>query len=399
MRDAHQSLLSTRMRTRDMLKAAEGTSEILADCFSLEMWGGATFDTAFRFLHEDPWERLEKLRERIPNIPFQMLLRGANAVGYTNYPDNVIRKFVDESAKAGIDIFRIFDSLNWIPGMIDSSVGGKTAVDLPAGKNLAGAFWQPSAVLCDPDTLDTLPDEFFADGCAEAVKYAVLAAPELLELLKAPRANARAVIEKCVAIKRDFVQRDEFDTGERQKLNLGHTVGHAVERLSGFSVSHGRAVATGLAVMKILVVNGPNLNMLGIREPALYGRQDYAALCAYIVGEAKKLGVDVELFQSNHEGALVDRIQRAYFDGVDGIVINPAAYTHTSVAVLDALKAAAIPAVEVHLTDIYEREEFRRLSYPSLYCERTIAGHGFAGYAEAMPTYSSTLQKARWHRD
>lgn len=133
--------------------------------------------------------------------------------------------------------------------MIDSSVGGKTAVDLPAGKNLAGAFWQPSAVLCDPDTLDTLPDEFFADGCAEAVKYAVLAAPELLELLKAPRANAQAVIEKCVAIKRDFVQRDEFDTGERQKLNLGHTVGHAIEKLSGFSVSHGRAVATGLAVM------------------------------------------------------------------------------------------------------------------------------------------------------
>ena len=117
MRDAHQSLLSTRMRTRDMLKGAEGTSEILADAFSLEMWGGATFDTAFRFLYEDPWERLEKLRALIPNIPFQMLLRGANAVGYTNYPDNVIRKFVEESAKAGIDIFRVFDSLNWIPGM------------------------------------------------------------------------------------------------------------------------------------------------------------------------------------------------------------------------------------------------------------------------------------------
>lgn len=117
MRDAHQSLLSTRMRTRDMVKCAEGTSEILADCFSLEMWGGATFDTAFRFLHEDPWERLHMLREKIPNIPFQILLRGANAVGYMNYPDNVIRKFVDLSAEAGIDIFRIFDSLNWIPGM------------------------------------------------------------------------------------------------------------------------------------------------------------------------------------------------------------------------------------------------------------------------------------------
>ena len=112
MRDAHQSLLSTRVRTRDMLKAAEGTAEILNDCFSLEMWGGATFDVAYRFLHESPWERLRLLREKIPNIPFQMLLRGANAVGYTNYPDNLIRAFIRESARSGIDVFRIFDSLN-----------------------------------------------------------------------------------------------------------------------------------------------------------------------------------------------------------------------------------------------------------------------------------------------
>ena len=117
MRDAHQSLLSTRVRTRDMVLGAEGTSEILADAFSLEMWGGATFDVAYRFLHESPWERLDLLRKKIPNIPFQMLLRGANAVGYTNYPDNLIRTFVQEAAKSGIDIFRIFDSLNWIPGM------------------------------------------------------------------------------------------------------------------------------------------------------------------------------------------------------------------------------------------------------------------------------------------
>lgn len=100
-----------------MLKAAEGTAEILNDCFSLEMWGGATFDVAYRFLHESPWERLRLLREKIPNIPFQMLLRGANAVGYTNYPDNLIRAFIRESARSGIDVFRIFDSLNWIPGM------------------------------------------------------------------------------------------------------------------------------------------------------------------------------------------------------------------------------------------------------------------------------------------
>ncbi len=117
MRDAHQSLLSTRMRTRDMVKGADGTADILADCFSLEMWGGATFDVAYRFLHESPWERLDLLREKIPNIPFQMLLRGSNTVGYQNYPDNVVREFVKQSALGGIDIFRVFDSLNWIPGM------------------------------------------------------------------------------------------------------------------------------------------------------------------------------------------------------------------------------------------------------------------------------------------
>ncbi|MDR3311271.1 MAG: pyruvate carboxylase [Oscillospiraceae bacterium] len=117
MRDAHQSLFGTRMRTRDMVDAADGTAEILADCFSLEMWGGATFDVAYRFLHESPWDRLDILRKKIPNILFQMLLRGSNTVGYTNYPDNLVRAFVRESAKSGIDVFRVFDSLNWIPGM------------------------------------------------------------------------------------------------------------------------------------------------------------------------------------------------------------------------------------------------------------------------------------------
>lgn len=116
-RDAHQSLLATRVRSRDMYCISKGTAHNLKDAFSLEMWGGATFDVAYRFLHESPWERLEKLRAKIPNIPFQMLLRGANAVGYTSYPDNVIREFIRESAECGIDIFRIFDSLNWLPGM------------------------------------------------------------------------------------------------------------------------------------------------------------------------------------------------------------------------------------------------------------------------------------------
>ena len=116
-RDAHQSLLATRVRTRDILKGMDGTSEILADAFSLECWGGATFDVAYRFLHESPWERLDMIREKAPNLLLQMLLRGANAVGYTNYPDNVIREFIKEAARSGIDVFRVFDSLNWIPGM------------------------------------------------------------------------------------------------------------------------------------------------------------------------------------------------------------------------------------------------------------------------------------------
>ena len=116
-RDAHQSLLATRVRTRDIVKGMDGTSEILSDAFSLECWGGATFDVAYRFLHESPWERLDLIRQKAPNLLLQMLLRGANAVGYTNYPDNVIREFIKEAARSGIDVFRIFDSLNWIPGM------------------------------------------------------------------------------------------------------------------------------------------------------------------------------------------------------------------------------------------------------------------------------------------
>ena len=135
--------------------------------------------------------------------------------------------------------------------------------------------------------------------------------------------------------------------------------------------------------MKILVLNGPNLNMLGIREKELYGKEDYASLCSFIAGKAAGLGIEVEIYQSNHEGALVDAIQDAYGRS-DGIVINGGAYTHTSIALLDALKAVALPAVEVHLTDITKREDFRKISYLSLYCEKTIVGHGFDGYAEAL---------------
>ena len=138
---------------------------------------------------------------------------------------------------------------------------------------------------------------------------------------------------------------------------------------------------------KILVINGPNLNLLGLREPAIYGSQDYKALEAFVLESGLDLGFQVECFQSNYEGAIVDKIQQAY--GVfDGIVINPAAYTHTSVAILDALKAVAIPTVEVHLSDVDSREEFRRHSFISLYAEKVIKGKGFDGYREALEHFS-----------
>ena len=135
--------------------------------------------------------------------------------------------------------------------------------------------------------------------------------------------------------------------------------------------------------MKILVINGPSLNMLGIREPELYGRQDYNALVTLIEETCAGLNIEVECFQSNHEGAIVDRIQEAYRK-VDAIIINPAGYTHTSVAILDALRSVAIPAVEGHLTDVRARESFRHISYAGLACEKSIAGRGFQGYVEAI---------------
>lgn len=144
--------------------------------------------------------------------------------------------------------------------------------------------------------------------------------------------------------------------------------------------------------MKILVINGPNINMLGIREKNIYGAETYDALLRYIGDYCEKEGVEVSFFQSNHEGDIVDTIQNAY--GVyDGIVINPAAYTHTSVAILDALKAVSIPAVEVHISNIYEREEFRHISYPSLVCKKAIYGKGFSGYCEAVAFLKELLSE------
>ena len=136
--------------------------------------------------------------------------------------------------------------------------------------------------------------------------------------------------------------------------------------------------------MKILVINGPNLNMLGIREPDLYGTGTYDALCEKIEAYCATKGIAVSFYQSNHEGALVDRIQEAYYEGIDGIVINPGAYTHTSIALLDAVKAVGIPTVEVHISKVEEREAFRQVSYIRAACIATITGKGFDGYLEAM---------------
>ena len=135
--------------------------------------------------------------------------------------------------------------------------------------------------------------------------------------------------------------------------------------------------------MKFLIINGPNLNMLGLREPGIYGDRNYATLCALCEEWCAAEGIECELFQSNHEGAIVDKIQEAY-GKADGIVINPAAYTHTSVAILDALKAVAIPTVEVHISKVSEREAFRQISFVSYYAVRTIQGMGFEGYGEAI---------------
>ncbi|MBE6922412.1 MAG: type II 3-dehydroquinate dehydratase [Ruminococcaceae bacterium] len=144
--------------------------------------------------------------------------------------------------------------------------------------------------------------------------------------------------------------------------------------------------------MKILVINGPNINMLGIREPGIYGSNTFADLLALLEQTAREENIEIEQYQSNHEGCLVDKIQES-FGKVDGIVINPAAYTHTSVAILDALKAVSIPAVEVHISDVDSREPFRQISYAGLACQKTIKGQGLQGYRQAILYLKDFLQK------
>ena len=143
--------------------------------------------------------------------------------------------------------------------------------------------------------------------------------------------------------------------------------------------------------MKFLIINGPNLNMLGIREPGIYGSENYETLCRKVLSHAEALGIEAELYQSNHEGDLVDEIQKAY-GRIDGIVINPGAYTHTSIALLDAVKAVGIPTVEVHISRVEEREAFRQVSYIRAACVKTITGHGIQGYLEAMDFLTKYLK-------
>ena len=147
--------------------------------------------------------------------------------------------------------------------------------------------------------------------------------------------------------------------------------------------------------MKIYIINGPNLNMLGIREPAHYGHETYDSLCRRLSEYCESIGIEYEIYQSNHEGALVDKIQEAYFNGVDGIVINPGAYTHTSIALRDALSAVSIPTVEIHISKVEEREDFRQISYIRDECIKTITGHGTDGYIEAVDAVVRYCRKER----
>ena len=183
---------------------------------------------------------------------------------------------------------------------VDSSVGGKTAIDLPAGKNLAGAFCQPSLVLCDTDTLNSLPTDIFRDGCAEVIKYGVLYDPKLFAHLeeKGLAFDREAVITRCVELKRDVVMEDEFDTGARMKLNLGHTVGHGVEAKSRFALSHGKAVAIGMAIVSRASNCGDTPRILALLEKfGLPTRTDYSAddLFTYTLSDKKRSGGTVNL--------------------------------------------------------------------------------------------------------
>ncbi len=375
-------------------------------------------------------------------------------------------------------------------GMVDAAIGGKTGVDHPLEKNLIGAFHQPLAVFAPMKLLDTLEHRQWTAGSAEVVKAGLLAGGELWNMIAEhgadlgnwDRSAAVQIIPKSARVKIEIVAQDEREAGLRRLLNFGHTFGHALESVSGYSTFlHGEAVflgmraairlsqslgflaekvarsieeilsqvaipfaeirpdelleallhdkkhqagklnwvlledigkakivtdippeliretaewlcdvagkgtvqASGKQRIRILVLNGPNLNLMGTREPEIYGQDTYEDLVAQLREFAESHEIDLLIRQSNVEGELISLIHAARH-WADGIVINPGAYTHTSVAIRDAIAAVRVPTIEVHLSDISQREEFRKVSLVAPVCAGQIVGKGIGGYLEAL---------------
>ncbi len=360
---------------------------------------------------------------------------------------------------------------------VDSAYGGKTGVDLPEGKNYAGAYHQPSAVICDPAALATLPREELAAGYVEVVKTALIAGGPLWARVRQGGEPDLETVIGCARTKLAVVAEDERDGGRRQVLNLGHTVGHAIEAATGYTrYRHGEAVghrpAGGPAALgargaarrgvrpaggaraaarvrgrrrgrrarargarqealgrpgavrargvargghararggagraprggrggargmsgRVDVLHGVNLDTLGRRDPAHYGELTLTELEVKVKRFADELGLDVAFFQTNHEGQFCEWLHRAG-ENTDGLILNPGAWTHYSYAIRDALEVADLPAVEVHLSAIDEREEWRRLSVIRDLCIGTVQGKGADGYREALEMLKEALAK------
>ena len=396
--------------------------------------------------------------------------------------------FVAATYMRGVPFVQVPTTLT---AQVDAAIGGKTAVNIPEGKNLVGAFHQPVAVLADVATLATLPDRAFRSGLAEIAKYALTLDLELLELLerdpspllgREPRV-LEEVVTRCVRAKAAVVAADERDTGRRLILNYGHTLGHALERQDAFAGrTHGEAISAGMVFaarlsealgrgtpglaarhvrllaslgletdatlpprggdrvrdpdgqevprrgalraaggrrsslrggcgpggaaphharagrlgragdgglrMRVLFLFGPNLGALGRREPERYGTQTLEQIMDEVAERGTRLGHELEWRQTDHEGELIGWLNGAGAEGFEAVVANPGALSHTSYALRDAVEGCGLPVIEVHMTNIYAREEFRRHSVISPACRATIAGAGAGGYhvaLEALP--------------
>ena len=396
--------------------------------------------------------------------------------------------FVAATYMRGVPFVQVPTTLT---AQVDAAIGGKTAVNIPEGKNLVGAFHQPVVVLADVGTLATLPDRAFRSGLAEVAKYALTLDLELLEplerdpspLLEREPALLEEVVTRCVRAKAAVVAVDERDEGRRLVLNYGHTLGHALERLDAFAGrTHGEAISAGMVFaarlsealgrgpsgprgparsvarvpgardrrraparrggplghpdgqevprrgalrapggrrppvrggrgpggavarharadrlgragdgglrMRVLFLFGPNLGALGRREPERYGTQTLEEIMAEVAERGARLGHELTWRQTDHEGELIGWLNGAAAEGFQAVVANPGALSHTSYALRDAVEGCGLPVVEVHMTNIYAREEFRRHSVISAACRVTIAGAGAGGYhvaLEALP--------------